>query len=178
MGESGEPRGRVGQLVANKWQIDERIGVGGMATVYAATHRTNGMRAAIKMLHAPLSRDQSTRARFLREGYVANSVGHEGVVSVLDDGVAEDGAAFLVLELLEGETIDARRHRLGGSIPIDEALEIGVQALDALAAAHGDRDARVHAAGAGAGAPRGRRALGRLGRRGDALHDHQRGLRA
>ncbi|MBX3229638.1 MAG: protein kinase [Labilithrix sp.] len=131
-----EPRGRVGQLIAGKWQIDQRIGVGGMATVYAATHRTNGMRAAIKMLHAPLSRDASTRARFLREGYVANSVGHDGVVAVLDDGVAEDGAAFLVLELLEGETIDARRHRLGGSIPIEEALEVGVQALDALASAH------------------------------------------
>src|SRR4051812_31167733 len=91
-----EPRGRVGTIIAGKWQIDERIGSGGMATVYAATHR-NGARAAIKMLHAPLSRDQSTRARFLREGYVANSVGHDGVVQVLDDGVTDDGAAFLVL---------------------------------------------------------------------------------
>ena len=132
---SDEPRGRVGSLVAGKWHIDERIGSGGMATVYAATHR-NGMRAAIKMLHAPLSRDPSTRARFLREGYVANSVGHDGVVAVLDDGITDDGAAFLVLELLEGETVDARRHRLGGSIPVDEALDIGSQMLAALAAAH------------------------------------------
>ena len=130
-----EPRGRVGQTIAGKWKIDERIGSGGMATVYSATHR-NGMRAAIKMLHAPLSRDASTRARFLREGYVANSVGHDGVVQVLDDGVTDDGAAFLVLELLDGETIDARRHALGGKIPVDEALDIGEQVLEALAAAH------------------------------------------
>ena len=130
-----EPRGRVGTIIAGKWQIDERIGSGGMATVYAATHR-NGARAAIKMLHAPLSRDASTRARFLREGYVANSVGHDGVVQVLDDGVTDDGAAFLVLELLEGETIDARRHHTGGALPIDEAVDIGLQVLEALAAAH------------------------------------------
>jgi serine/threonine-protein kinase len=122
-------------MIAGKWKVDERIGSGGMATVYSATHR-NGMRAALKMLHAPLSRDASTRARFLREGYVANSVGHDGVVQVLDDGVTDDGAAFLVLELLEGETIDARRHALGGKIPVDEALDIGLQVLDALAAAH------------------------------------------
>src|SRR3954465_15414302 len=96
-----EPRGRVGQTIAGKWKVDERIGSGGMATVYSATHR-NGLRAAIKMLHNQLSRDAPTRARFLREGYVANSVRHPGVVKVLDDGVAEDGSAFLVLELLEG----------------------------------------------------------------------------
>ena len=58
----------------------------------------------------------ATPARFLREGYVANAVGHPAVVAVLDDGVTEDGAVFLVLELLEGESIDARRIRLGGSV--------------------------------------------------------------
>ena len=130
-----QTQGRVGTAVNGKWQIDARIGSGGMATVYAATHR-NGHRAALKMLHPNLSRDPSTRARFLREGYVANAVGHPGVVAVLDDGVAEDGSAFLVLELLEGETIDARRLRLGGTMPIEEALDLADQALDALAAAH------------------------------------------
>jgi serine/threonine-protein kinase len=134
---AGRPRtqGRVGTVINGKWQVDARIGSGGMATVYAATHR-NGSRAALKMLHTQLSRDPSTRARFLREGYVANKVGHPGVVAVLDDGVTEDGAVFLVLELLEGETIDARRLRLGGRLPVDEALDVAEDALDALAAAH------------------------------------------
>jgi len=134
---AGRPhaQGRVGTVINGKWQVDARIGSGGMATVYAATHR-NGHRAALKMLHTQLSRDPSTRARFLREGYVANKVGHPGVVAVLDDGVTEDGAVFLVLELLEGETVDARRIRLGGRLPVDEALDIAEDALDALAAAH------------------------------------------
>ncbi len=127
--------GRVGTTINGKWQIDARIGTGGMATVYAATHR-NGARAAIKMLHGQLSRDPSTRARFLREGYAANAVRHPGVVAVLDDGVAEDGSAFLVLELLEGETLDSRRERLGGKLPLEDVLELADQALDALAAAH------------------------------------------
>ena len=57
-------------------------------------------------------------------------------MKVQDDGVTEDGCAFLVLDLLEGDTIEARRMRQGGSLPIDEVLEIADQALDALAAAH------------------------------------------
>jgi serine/threonine-protein kinase len=122
-------------VVNGKWHIDARIGSGGMATVYSATHR-NGHRAALKMLHTQLSRDEATRTRFLREGYVANAVKHDGVVHVQDDGVTEDGCAFLVLDLLEGDTIEARRTRFGGTLPIDEALEIADQALDALGAAH------------------------------------------
>jgi serine/threonine protein kinase len=126
---------RVGTVINGKWHIDARIGSGGMATVYAATHR-NGHKVAIKMLHTQLSRDEGTRARFLREGYVANAVGHHGVVHVQDDGVTEDGCAFLVLDLLEGENIETRRIRLGGALPVDEVIEIADQALDALGAAH------------------------------------------
>jgi serine/threonine-protein kinase len=122
-------------VVNGKWHIDARIGSGGMATVYAATHR-NGHRVALKMLHTQLSRDESIRARFLREGYVGNAVAHDGVVRVQDDGVTEDGCAFLVLDLLEGDTIETRRLLLGGALPIDEVLEVADQALDALGAAH------------------------------------------
>jgi eukaryotic-like serine/threonine-protein kinase len=127
--------GRIGSVVDGKWTIDARIGSGGMATVYAATHR-NGHRAALKMLHTQLSRDASMKARFLREGYVANAIAHPGVVAVLDDGIAEDGSAFLVLELLEGETIENRRIARGGALPIDEVLDAAHEALEALAAAH------------------------------------------
>ena len=134
-GAGRKPQGPIGTVINGKWHVDARIGSGGMATVYAATHR-NGHRAALKMLHTQLSRDASTRARFLREGYVANTVAHPGVVQVIDDGVTEDGAAFLVLELLEGETLEARRLRLGGALPIDEVLAVADQALDALRAAH------------------------------------------
>ena len=74
-------RSRIGKVLKQKWRLDKLVGVGGMAAVYAATHR-NKKRAAIKMLHPELSMDPTIRERFLREGYVANSVGHHGAVAV------------------------------------------------------------------------------------------------
>ncbi|MGH7437822.1 MAG: serine/threonine-protein kinase, partial [Polyangiaceae bacterium] len=90
---------RVGTVLQRKYRLDRVLGVGGMAAVYAATHR-NKKRFAIKVLHPELSVREDIRRRFLREGYVANSVGHAGAVAVLDDDVTEDGSAFLVMELL------------------------------------------------------------------------------
>jgi serine/threonine-protein kinase len=132
---SARARARVGTLLRNKWRLDELLGVGGMAAVYAATHR-NGARAAVKVLHVELTTSVEARRRFAREGYVANAVAHEGVVRVLDDDVSEDGAIFLVTELLAGETLEQRRERLGGRLPEDEVLAAIDQVLDALAAAH------------------------------------------
>ena len=74
---------RVGLVLREKWTIDMLLGVGGMAAVYAATHR-NGSRVAIKMLHPEMLTNPQVRGRFLREGYVANAVGHDGVVHVID----------------------------------------------------------------------------------------------
>jgi serine/threonine protein kinase len=102
---------RVGATLKDKWRLEELIGVGGMAAVYSATHR-NGMRVAVKMLHAELSVSGSEiKTRFLREGYVANKVEHPGAVQVLDDEIDDDGAVFLVMELLEGETLAHRFER-------------------------------------------------------------------
>jgi len=127
-------RGRLGTTLNGKWRLDEVLGVGGMATVYAATHR-NQKKFAIKMLHPELSLDETVRQRFLREGYVANTVGHAGAVTVFDDDIADDGSAFLVMELLEGETAHARLNRIG-MFSIEEALPIGEAMLDILSAAH------------------------------------------
>jgi eukaryotic-like serine/threonine-protein kinase len=126
---------RIGSVIKDKWTLDRLIGVGGMAAVYAATHR-NKKRAAIKMLHAELSLDSVMRERFLREGYAANSVGQRGVVTVDDDDVAEDGCAFIVMELLDGESIDARWQRKGKRLPAQEVMSIADQLLETLAAAH------------------------------------------
>ena len=126
---------RIGSVIKDKWTLDRLIGVGGMAAVYAATHR-NKKRAAVKMLHAELSLDPVMRERFLREGYAANSVGQRGVVTVDDDDVAEDGCAFIVMELLDGETIDGRWLRKDRRLPPQEVLSIGDQLLETLAAAH------------------------------------------
>jgi serine/threonine protein kinase len=126
---------RVGSVLRGKWRLDALLGVGGMAAVYAATHR-NGSRAAVKVLHTEWSVNPPIRSRFLREGYVANKVAHDGAVKIIDDDVAEDGALFLVTELLDGETLDDRRTRLGGRLPEDDVLSVADQLLDVLAAAH------------------------------------------
>ena len=126
---------RVGLILCEKWRLDRVIGVGGMASVYQATHR-NQNKVAIKLLHPQWSLDESTKKRFLREGYVANSIRHSGAVKILDDYSDADGLAFLVMELLEGETLEDRIIRKGGQLEVADALTITDQVLAILEAAH------------------------------------------
>jgi serine/threonine-protein kinase len=128
-------RARIGTLLQEKWKLDALLGVGGMAAVYSATHR-NGKRVAVKMLHGDLSHDEEVRRRFLQEGYAANAIQHDGAVSVLDDDVAPDGSAFIVMELLEGETVERRWERSGQRLAEREVLSIVDPLLDVLASAH------------------------------------------
>jgi serine/threonine-protein kinase len=138
---------RVGQVLCSKWRLDEVLGVGGFAAVYAATHRA-GKRVAIKLLHADLAAFDDIGRRFLREAYVANTVEHPGIVSVTDDDVAADGSPFLVMDLLEGDTLEGIRRARGGRLPVGEVLSWAEQALDMLAAAHDQgvihRDIKPH----------------------------------
>jgi len=126
---------RVGTILCDKWTLDKVLGMGGMAQVFAATHR-NGKRVAIKLLRPELCADPAILKRFLQEGYAANKVGHPGAVSVLDDGVAEGGSAFLVMDLLDGETLGQRLAR-ERKLPADEVRRVTDAILDVLGAAHG-----------------------------------------
>jgi serine/threonine protein kinase len=129
---------RVGTVLNDKWTLERLLGVGGMAAVYAGCHR-NGARGAIKVLHAALSRHKEVRDRFLREGYAANQVGHPSVVKVLDDDVVssgpDEGTAYLVMELLEGESLQDRIER-GSPMSEREFLAFAHEVLDVLCAAH------------------------------------------
>jgi len=124
----------VGEVLNGKWRLDQLLGVGGMAAVYACTHR-NGNRVAVKLLHPHCVANDAIRSRFQREGYVANMIEHVGAVRVLDDDRTPDGGVFLVMELLEGETLEERIKRRG-RLPPDEALGIIYHLLDTLAVAH------------------------------------------
>ncbi len=126
---------RLGQVLRGKYRLDRVLGVGGMAAVYAATHR-NQKHFAVKLLHPELSLREDIRTRFLREGYAANSVRHAGAVNVLDDDVAEDGAAFLVMELLDGLSVEQLAAMKGDRLAVAYVLGIAHQLLDTLAAAH------------------------------------------
>jgi serine/threonine-protein kinase len=128
-------RARVGSVLKGKWRLVELLGVGGMAAVYAATHR-NGKRVAVKVLHPELSVRRDIKERFLREGYAANRIDHPGAVSILDDEIDADGTVFLVMDLLDGETLEQRLQRKGKRLDPAEVMAIGYRLLGVLAAAH------------------------------------------
>ena len=124
---------RVGQTLNNKWTIDRLIDMGGMASVYAATHR-NGKKVAIKMLHPHIAAHEDVRERFLREGYVANQVDHPGAVSVLDDDITAGRRAVPRHGAARGRLarrLDAQGRRRA---PLPDVLAIADQVLDVLAA--------------------------------------------
>jgi serine/threonine-protein kinase len=129
-------RKRVGTIVREKYRLDAILGIGGMAAVFAATHRNAG-RVALKVLHSELAANPDVRGRFLREGYIANKIPHAGVVRVLDDDVDDElDTVFLVMDLLIGETVADRAARDGDRLPIRETCELADETLDVLAAAH------------------------------------------
>jgi serine/threonine protein kinase len=136
---------RVGEVFAGKWRIERVLGAGGMATVYAATHTNNQRAVALKVLHPEFTASGDMKKRFLREGFIANRIGHVGAVNILDDGVDDDGNVFLVMELLTGASVADRIRAERGSGPkapparaFDqaEALRIADGVLDVLIAAH------------------------------------------
>ena len=126
---------RVGSALNAKWSLESLLGVGGMGAVFAAKHR-NGTRAAVKLLHAEFARETEIRERFLREGKIANSVDHPARVPVTDDDLSDRGEPFLVMDLLEGGTLNELRHRTGGKVPLEETLRIFETVLDLLAKCH------------------------------------------
>lgn len=125
---------RLGQVVLDKWRLERLIDTGGMAAVFEAKHIAGGA-AAIKILHADLATSEPARARFLAEGYAANRVAHPGVVAVRAEGTTEDGAVFLLMDLLRGQTLAQRLEQ--GTLEPRDTLDIALQLLDILVQAHG-----------------------------------------
>jgi serine/threonine protein kinase len=128
-------KARIGTTLRGKWRIDSLIGVGGMAAVYEATHRI-GRRGAIKILHPEIAVSKELRARFEQEALAVNQLGHPAAVNVIDIDTTEDGSPFLVMELLEGESLGQRVKRSGG-VEERELLRIASTVLEVLDVAHG-----------------------------------------
>ena len=134
-GDDGGPNARVGTVIKGKWKIESLLGVGGMAAVYAAAHR-NGPRAALKILHTDFAREKTICERFLRAAYVSNKVNHGATVQVLDDDMTEQGEPFLIMELLEGETVRDAWKKSGRTMHAGRVLQICERVLDCLASCH------------------------------------------
>jgi serine/threonine-protein kinase len=127
----------VGQMLTDRYRIDERISEGGMGTVYRATHVLMDKRVAIKVLHPSLAADDKIVARFSREARAASRISHPHALNVTDFGESETGVVFLVMEFLDGRTLKEVVHS-EGPMPLARAVEIIRQVSGALDAAHGE----------------------------------------
>jgi serine/threonine-protein kinase len=125
----------VGAVLNATYQIESLLGSGGMGAVYAARHLRTGRRYAVKTLLPDAQLSPDAIRRFEREATAASALGHPGIVAVHDFHATEAGLFYLVMDLLEGETLDQRLARVG-SLAWPDARRIALEAGEALAAAH------------------------------------------
>jgi serine/threonine protein kinase len=118
------------------YRIQSFVARGGMGTVYRAEHHLIGKAAAVKVLRPELSRQPEVVQRFFNEARAASAIRHPGIIEVYDFGHLPDGRAYIVMELLQGETLAARLERCGRLSELSAAM-IGRGISVALAAAHG-----------------------------------------
>ena len=125
----------IGSVLDGRYRIDAILGSGGMGRVYRAEHTGIGRPVAIKVLHADLNRNREAAQRFQREAIASGRLDHPNIVNVSDFGVVDDGSCYLVMEVLEGESLGTRLER-DQRIPWREAIEIMRGVLMGLAHAH------------------------------------------
>ena len=125
----------LGAILGQKYEIRRRIGEGGMGTVWEAEHTLIGRRVAIKTLRPEFAHNADVVIRFHREAQAASRIGHVNITEVTDLGVTEQGAPYIVMEYLEGESL-ARLLEREKTLPVTRAADIIGQTLGALAAAH------------------------------------------
>jgi eukaryotic-like serine/threonine-protein kinase len=123
-----------GTVIGN-YRVLKKLGEGGMGAVYVAEHSLIGRKAAIKVLLPTLSAHQDIVQRFFNEARAATAINDPGIVQIFDFGYHTDGSAFIVMEFLEGETLDGRLRRLG-RLPAHDAVRIMRQVASSLASAH------------------------------------------
>jgi serine/threonine protein kinase len=123
-------------LRLNNYELVSLLGEGGMGMVYLARHTYMGRRAAVKILRPELLHDKSLVDRFMEEARATNAIKHPNIIDIIDVGmIPETQTPFLMMELLEGESLAKRLHG-NRQIPAEEAIEIACQTASALAAAH------------------------------------------
>jgi serine/threonine-protein kinase len=121
-------------IIAGKYTLDRKLGQGSMGTVWAAEHLILRSQVAVKLIDPQIASDADALARFLREARAAASLRSPHVVQILDHGV-DEGSPYIVMELLEGESLGERLQRRG-ALPAVEVAEILVQVARAVAKAH------------------------------------------
>ncbi|AGB27043.1 serine/threonine protein kinase (plasmid) [Mycobacterium sp. JS623] len=117
------------------YRIEERLGAGGMGTVYRAAHRSLPRHDALKILSAELSHDEQFRSRFVREADLAATLDHPNIVTVYDRGETSDGQLWIAMQYVQGT--DADREQTAGHMAPQRAVHIVTEVAAALDYAHG-----------------------------------------
>lgn len=135
--ESGPPSGSfwIGRVLGGRWEVKERIGSGGMATVHAGTDRRLGRSVAVKILHAHVAESPEARERLAREARAIAQLKHENVIEVYDYASDDPECTWLVTELIEGKSLRQFLDRYPRPMP-EVAAMIVTELLRALRAAH------------------------------------------
>ena len=132
---SPEDAFEAGRVLAGRDRVDGSMGGGGMARVYRAHDLERAQVVAVKVLHASHSQDREAVLRFRREVAMARRLDHPNIVTILDSGALEDGRDFVVMEALDGETLEARLAR-EGRLPWRAAVSLLGELLLGLRHAH------------------------------------------
>src|SRR5437868_8968623 len=123
-----------GDLIADRYELEELVGTGGMSTVFRARDVQLDRRVALKILHEHYAADPEYLERFRREARAVARLSHPNIVTVIDRG-DDDGRQFIVFEYIEGENVKELVQRTG-RLPVRGALELALAVADGLAFAH------------------------------------------
>jgi eukaryotic-like serine/threonine-protein kinase len=124
----------VGEVVADRYELEELVGTGGMSSVFRARDRLLERSVALKILHEHYVADPDYVERFRREARAVAQLAHPNIVTVIDRG-EQDGRQFIVFEYVDGENLKEVINR-EGALPVREALELALQVARALGYAH------------------------------------------
>jgi serine/threonine protein kinase len=124
-----------GTVIAGKLRIVRPIGAGGMGVVYEVEHEITKHRRALKVLHTRAAQQPGVLERFLREASAAGRIGNAHVAEAFDAGRLDSGEPYLLMELVDGETLDQRLQRMGPLSP-GELADLVYQACEGVHAAH------------------------------------------
>src|SRR5882724_5161325 len=130
--ENGQADLLVGRTIGH-YKLSERIGTGGMGDVYLATDITAGRRAALKLLPARFTGDAERLKRFQQEAHAVVGLNHPNILTVYEIG-EDHSTHYIASELIEGETLRQCLRR--GGMALSEAIDVVIQVVSALAAAH------------------------------------------
>src|SRR5689334_19798476 len=125
----------VGTVLAGRYRIERLLGSGGMGAVYRAEHVLMRKACAVKVLHREMTQVKEVVARFEREAVAAARIEHPNVAAATDFGQLDNGSFYLVLEFIEGKSLNQQIHE-SGPLPEERALLITRQIAAALEAAH------------------------------------------